>query len=377
MILLVTNFIFGVIATTMDDYRISVIDSFAQWKELRTEWNILLEKSAMPSVFLTWEWLYSWAECFLDQKRRLFIICVHDRGEIVGIAPLYLERVRFVGMILKRLSFLGTPESGSDYLDVIMKKGKEREITSSIYKYITTEASSKWDYLMLADLQSTSLFLLYFMSQIGIEGKYVEITRASYCPVAVLPGSIDLFLSGLSRKKREQFRRHSGILQPIGQLRHESRYGNENELIDIFFNLYELRWGGNSEKLQNFVKSYISKKPNNAELQIDLLKCDEVYVAGLLHFRYKQTLLMYLMAVDKKFNPKISTGNILVGLCMQNAINQGISTYDFLKGEESYKFHWATHGNVSNNIFFYQKKLIPLLFALSRQLKDCAKLILR
>jgi CelD/BcsL family acetyltransferase involved in cellulose biosynthesis len=86
---------------------------------------------------------------------------------------------------------------------------------------------------------------------------------------------------------------------------------------------------------------------------------------------------MYLMAIDKDFNPKISIGNVLVGLCIQQAINKGISTYDFLKGEEDYKFHWSTKMNVSNSIFLYQRRIIPLIFAMNRQLKHAGKLLLR
>lgn len=361
----------------MRTYRINIIDSLSSWEKIHSSWNELLEKSATPNLFLTWEWLYSWAECFLNEKREIFIICVYDRDEIVGIAPLYIEHIHFIGMALKRLHFMGTPESGSDYLDVIMKKGKENEITNSVYEFLMTDVSERWDCLMLVDLPSTSFFLMYFMRKVGAEGKYVEISRASYCPVTALPGTIEAFFSRLSRNRREQFRRHLKVLQTTGQVSHESHYGNEDEIIEIFFQIYGKNWGENRERLQKFVMNFVSRKQDDNVLQIDLLKFNEVYVAGLLHFRYKKTLFMYLMAVDKNFNSKISTGNILVGLCIQNAINQRMSTYDFLKGEESYKFHWATHGNISTNMFFFQKKLVPVMFALNRLLKHAGKLILR
>jgi CelD/BcsL family acetyltransferase involved in cellulose biosynthesis len=361
----------------MNGYRISVIDSLVQWETIRATWDKMLENSPINSFFLNWEWLYSWAECFLTEKRKLFIVCIYDQDEIIGIAPWYIERISFIGTTLKRIRFLGTPESGSDYLDIAMKKGKEKEITNAVYEYLMTEASRKWDSLMLTDLPATSLFLMYFMNRIHIDGKYAEITRAAYCPIIALPDNIETFFSGLSRNRREQFRRHLKILRAIGQINHESHSVIDEEEFNTFFDLYRKNWGEEGKRLQEFVRIFASRIQNKPVLQMDLLKCNGICVAGLLHFRHKQTLLMYLMAIDKDFNPKISIGNILVGLAVQNAISQGILAYDFLKGDESYKFHWATHGSASITLLFFQRKLTPVMFAFNHLLKHVGKLILR
>jgi len=361
----------------MSEYQINVIYKVQDIAQLRDSWNRLLEKSASSSFFLTWEWVYSWAECYLGDSRKLFIIVVYDKDEVVGIAPWYVEYVPFMGSTRKQISFLGSPESGADYLDVFMKRGKEKEISNFIYEYIMAEASKHWHCMILNDIPSSSLFLMNIMNKSSSEGKYVELTRASFCPVTVLPDNIDKYFLSLSKNRREQYRRHLKMLSSSGKVSHESHHGNENTIIDEFFHLYKKNWKQEGDKLQRLIHILATNIKDHDRLQLDFLKYDGNYIAGLLHFKYQKSLLMYLMAIDKDFNPKISIGNVLVGLCIQQAINKGISTYDFLKGEEDYKFHWSTKMNVSNSIFLYQRRIIPLIFAMNRQLKHAGKLLLR
>jgi hypothetical protein len=53
---------------------------------------------------------------------------------------------------------------------------------------------------------------------------------------------------------------------------------------------------------------------------------------------------MFPMAVDKTFNPKISTSSVLGGRTSIKAIAAVYNSSDFLKGDERYKFHWAAEG---------------------------------
>jgi CelD/BcsL family acetyltransferase involved in cellulose biosynthesis len=86
---------------------------------------------------------------------------------------------------------------------------------------------------------------------------------------------------------------------------------------------------------------------------------------------------MHLMAVNKDFDKKISVGNILVGICLEEAILEGIRRYDFLKGNEDYKFHWANSGRRSLEISLYQRRLKVLGKLLSTMSKDIARIFLR
>ncbi len=99
--------------------RAEIVTSFDKLKDCWEEWNLLLEGSISNSIFLTWDWLYSWAECFINPKRRLFVLKVYDDdNRLVGIAPWYIEKIKIGPAAMRQVSFLGTPETASDYLDV-------------------------------------------------------------------------------------------------------------------------------------------------------------------------------------------------------------------------------------------------------------------
>ena len=107
----------------MSDYRIEIIDSFDAWKQLAGKWNDLLKGSRANTVFLTWEWLFSWAGCYLNEDRNLFILGVYRDHELIGIAPWYIRHDKYRLLGMRRIEFLGSPDAGSDYLDVIAKNG--------------------------------------------------------------------------------------------------------------------------------------------------------------------------------------------------------------------------------------------------------------
>jgi len=96
-------------------YRISIIESMDTWEEISDSWNKLLQQSRSDTIFLTWEWLYTWGKHYLGKDRSLFILVVYENNEITGIAPWYINSFKYGPFRLRQIEFLGCPEAGSDY----------------------------------------------------------------------------------------------------------------------------------------------------------------------------------------------------------------------------------------------------------------------
>lgn len=362
----------------MQNHRIEIIESFEGWKRVAGAWNDLLNKSGAHTIFLTWEWLYSWAECYLNEKRNLFIIILYKNDEPLGIAPWYIHYTKYKLLGMRQIEFLGTPEAGSDYLDVIVQRGKEREVADSLYRFLFGPGRSRWDCMLLRDIPSQSLFLLHLQDIIESEGKYVELSKSSYCPAVTLPNKGESFNPGLSPKRKERFRQDLARLKKSGQIEHRVIKADAcPDGMEEFFSFYNEVSGYDGRPLQRFLMKLVSHSADRNPLQINLLKINGKTVAGLLHLTDRDELLLFLMTADKAFNPKTSVGNVLVGLCLEQACLQGITRYDFLKGSEPYKFYWADSGRASLSIFLAQRKLSPLMFSTERFLKYTAKILLR
>jgi CelD/BcsL family acetyltransferase involved in cellulose biosynthesis len=362
---------------TGTEYRTELVASRDAWEEMAGAWNDLLESSRSHSVFLTWEWLFSWAECFLNGDRRLFIVTVYSGKELIGIAPWYLHPVsRNLGRV-EQLEFLGSPEAGSDYLDIIIQAGREEDVAGALYEFLFHQDRSAWDTLLLRDIPSDSLFLLHFQEKLEQDGKYAELCKGSYCPVVTFPKSAG-WTPGVSAKRRARFKQDLGRLNKGGGMHHRIVRGAEvPDGLDEFFRFYNLKSGHQGDHIHRFLKKFSARSAGKDLLQIDFLNIGGTTAAGLLHLVYHGEVLLFTMAVDKEFNPKISVGNLLVGLCLKQAAAGGRTRYDFLKGNERYKFHWADDGRSSIGIFTVQKKLSPALYAAGRFMKYTAKILLR
>ena len=109
------------------------ISTDIEFTALKEEWNSLLTESGSNEISLTWEWLYTWSQYFLGTKRTLFILAIYERQELVALAPWCIRQGRYCGLPLRTIELLGTPETGSDYLDVLCKTRKERAIAQVLY----------------------------------------------------------------------------------------------------------------------------------------------------------------------------------------------------------------------------------------------------
>ena len=100
--------------------RIKVIRDIAQLSDYRDAWNKLLVHSSNNHVFLTYEWLRTWWDVYGADKE-LLVLVVEDENGLLGIAPLYLETKKVMGVIsLKQLFFVGNRHVGSDFLNFII-----------------------------------------------------------------------------------------------------------------------------------------------------------------------------------------------------------------------------------------------------------------
>jgi len=359
--------------------RADIIKTVQGLLNAKDEWNNLLERSISNTIFLTWEWLYSWAECFVSGRRELFIINVYDdANRLIGIAPWYTDRINVGPATIRQLGILGSPETASDYLDVFTSRGREKEVSNYLYDLLFGELSTSWDALNFQDVRAESLFLLNFIQKHRNNGRHFEISQGSFCPIIVLPKTEEEYLSQISSNRSKRFRQDLRTLKKTDTVDIKTHVAdNVESAVDIFFKLYEEKTEWDGKDLHKFTKRLLANSGSENCLQVDFLMANENLIGGLLHIRHNKTLSLYLMAVDKAYNPRISAGNLLVGLCIRRAIENQVQIYDFLKGYEEYKFYWTSEGRVTQTIFIAQRRLWPVIHSLRRMAKNAMKTILR
>lgn len=358
--------------------RVEVIEDPSRWRELARDWDALLSRSAADNVFLTSAWLQSWVECFLGADRRLFVLAFHGQGGLRALAPFCLRRRRVGPWSLRQIEFLGQPEAGSDYLDVFCEPGREQSVARALYGFLFGGARRRWDQLVLAQVPAASRFLLHFEEQLGEAGKHASVGPASFCPTVALRGESDDVAVRLSPRLRKRLRWEWRTLERHGSPEVVSCSPHERpEALGQFFALYERRWGDGAGRLHALIERFAAHGSARSRVLIELLRVNERAIAGLLNFRHRDRQLLYLLAVDREFDPRLSLGNLLIRHSLEAAAKSAVTTYDFLRGAEEYKLRWATDASRTLTLTAYQPRLSAIAGLGARSLRDLVKLAIR
>jgi len=334
--------------------KISTQNEFIKLKE---DWTPLLKKSRGDTLFLTWEWMYTWWECF-QGNRQLFILAIYDESKkMIGIAPLYINKKRLGGIpVLKYIKFLGTLPISSDHLDFIISKGAERKVLWAIIEYLFQE--NRWDYCLLTNIPATSLTGRLLKDIMGNRPFQSEISQV--CPYIPLPDQIEEFYSSLSSNMRNTIKRRRRNLQKNYNSFEFVTYENSDDIDDAMerlFKLHERKWKavkheGNFARnnVRDFHKKIAGTFLNSDMLRLYFLRVQGKDVAALYTFKYNNKLFYYQGGWDPEMS-KDRVGSILTNLVIEDAINKGYSEYDFLRGTEDYKTRLTNKKREEMDIF--------------------------
>ena len=334
--------------------KISDQNEFANLKKDR---DALLKKSKSDTVFLTWEWMYTWWECFKEDKQ-LFILAVYGENEdLIGIAPLCMDKKKIAGItFLNYLRFLGTMPISSDHLDFILYQGREKEVLEVIVNYLFQE--NRWDLCLLSNISTSSLTGKLLKEITGNRPFQSEISQV--CPYIPLPDQIEDFYSSLSRNMRNTIKRRRRNLHRKYNGFEFVTWKNPDEIdsaMERMFELHEKRWmvvkhKGNfiNRNIRRFHKNIAWIFLNSDMLRLYFLRVQGKDVATLYTFKYNDKLYYYQGGWDPELSGD-NVGGVLTALVIEDAINRGCAEYDFLRGTEDYKIRLTDKKREEIDIF--------------------------
>lgn len=312
---------------------------------LRWEWDELLRSSNSDGLFLTWEWLYTWWK-HLAGDRQLSIRAVRCEGELVALAPCALRPGLSRWRPCRVLEFLGSGSVGSDYLDIVVRTGRESEARRALASDLARERLMvDWTQLKQGDCRAAEV-----ASTLAESGWTIAATQTNTCPFIPLAGrSWESYLATLGAQHRYNFRRKLKRLNRDYAVQFEQVRTQKQcrESIDLVIALHNLRWrdrGGSdafdTSGLVGFHQEFSQVALNRGWLRLYVLRLDGEPAACLYGFLYRRIFYFYQSGFDAKYD-KYSVGLVTMGLAIQCAIEEGADEYDLLHGNEAYKSHWS------------------------------------
>ena len=314
------------------------IEELTSGNELRAvipEWEQLWERSPTAPPFQMPGWLIAWWEHFGDGKE-LWALGLREQDALVGMVPLCIHHEQGV----RKVMLVGV--AVSDYVDALFAPGFESLGASLACEHLARHAT-RWDACDLQPLLKDSPFLsAEFPGEPGS-----SIGKVETCTRLALPGNCLEFRRHFSAHFRKRFSAAKRNAEAIGEVRFE--LASPQTFDDSFHGLMHLhraRWKArnepglvNSAAAEQFHRDAASSLLDHGELRLWLLKIGSRAAGALYAFIHRQRLFLYLSGFDPEFE-KVSPGVLLITHAIEQAISEGASDCEFLRGREAYKYRW-------------------------------------
>ena len=308
---------------------------------MQHEWNNLLNECNSASVFLTWEWLFSWWQTFKG-GHQLFIISVRDtNGTLAGIGP--KKKKKRYGCF-RILSIIGGDSSvASDYLDILVNRNAESEIRRLILNYMINQRRN-WNVLVFPNLISASPTYLA-LKQISEENNLVYSEQScGICPVLHLPERYEDFISSLGSRTRRNIRNYDRRLKNNHQVEFITEHRNP-DMVHTLLRLHQKRRDKlnayttfqHQEYIQ-FLNEIVSCFQNIGLNKFYAFRQNQHIVALFYFFEFQEELYLYQGGFDNsELPPNISLMHTLFNSCVRDAIDRNIRIVHLLEGDSGFK----------------------------------------
>lgn len=303
---------------------------------LRGPWQDLWANAAFATPFQTFDWMESWLSAY-GRFGRPHVVCVYDGNDLVGLWP--LMRFRRPWPILRSMGI-----GPSDYLHPIIAQDRFDQVYGVFMDY-------------LSDLKDWTVDLHQLrtdapLGQFELDGGVYR--KQAACLVLDLPDTYDAYLATLSKSLRYDAKRISGkALTDKNAKFIDADSSNLGACLDAFFELHKARWrkrglpGAFFGKAVRFQKEWTAKAIKQGWLWLRLLEADGRVVGAIYTMRGTDTCFFYQAGFDPDYKA-LSPGTLLVASMIERSIQEGLTRFDFLRGDEPYKRRWKPQHSFEN-----------------------------
>lgn len=278
-------------------------------------------------IFILPQWLKVWWSEF-GSGSDLYLCRVRQGDTTIGIAPL-----RFKDNVA---SFIGSADV-CDYLDFVVAPGKEQDFFNALLDNLVQKGINLLDLKCLRPDSTTFVNLIPIGQARGYKVSY---KNEDVSVEFDLPATWEAYLEMLEGKQRHEVRRKLKKLSEVGDINYHIADGVESNL-DIFLQQFRDSRTDKANfmtaKMESFFRSMSKVMVESGLLRLGTLNFNALPVASLMYFDYQDKVYLYNSSYDPKYD-SLSVGLLSKVLCIKDSIERNKKNFDFLKGNEAYKY---------------------------------------
>ncbi|MFH7028980.1 MAG: tetratricopeptide repeat protein [Heteroscytonema crispum UTEX LB 1556] len=334
--------------------QIDIIDNFETFKKIRENWDSVYAADPHAQFFLSWVWLSEWLQ--MVHEPWLILAAKPDTHDSSYVAFFPLK------VVLKQQDGGGfdtdicmAGNSMADYTGLICLPGYEEEVIPAFAAYIQQQLA--WSTFNLQNILETdtrmSLFLRHFsgdrfeFSQHPIQNDG-EDTDNYIAPYVSLVDDWDQYLQNyVGSNTRQKIRRFLRKIENSDEfyITHVDADNLESH-IEILLKFWESKWrdkkGDNCDVIMDYVRAILRHCFKNNCLYFPVLWKGDRPLGAIANYVdvHQQSMLFFIAGRDQTFNNP-PPGLILHADAIRYAIQNGFKVYDFLRGNEEYKYSFG------------------------------------
>jgi CelD/BcsL family acetyltransferase involved in cellulose biosynthesis len=348
----------------------------------RTAWDRLLGHTHAPTPFSRWNFHRAWWDAYADTAHEQYLVCVPAGGEdldwsaVRAIVPLMhrheiepddaecrtsVRPHQPTGTLVPgeaKAVFFGASYH-ADYATVLADPADMPAVAAAVTQAFSrppdpAHGSTPWDVVDLRRLRpsdpATETLEVALRASAG-SAWTVARELEDVCPVVTSPsGEWDEYLATLDKKARHEIRRKLRRAAAVGEMTVEISAPTV-EAIEAFIALHRMRFGDDGlfpdnpggERSRRFVHRLAELElveAGNGQLHVALVRCGARLVFAALAFDDGQQVFLYNAGMDPSA-ADVSPGVTGTALYFQDRLAAGRRRFDFLRGNEPYKYEWG------------------------------------
>lgn len=297
---------------------------------LASYWTNPNNRLKWSSIFVLPAWLKVWWQVF-GSGAELYLRALRQGDEIIGFAPLMMNK--------ETAHFIGSDDV-CDYCDFVVAHGMERVFFDVLLDDLKAQGV---EHMNLRSLRPDSTVLTDLVGIAQNRGYDVLCQPEDVSLEVDLPYTWEEYLVTLDTKQRHEVRRKLRRLWEAGNVEHRClQLGREVEdYMGTFLRLFSLSRDDKAHfmtaRMESFFRSVAEAMAEVGLLRFGVIELDAQPVAMTLGFDYDDSHYLYNSAYDPQFD-YLSIGLLCKVLCLKESIEKGKRKWDFLKGDETYKY---------------------------------------
>jgi CelD/BcsL family acetyltransferase involved in cellulose biosynthesis len=319
--------------------------------------------------FARWTFHRAWWDAYASTAHEQYLVCLPDQAAHRHEAE---PDDTLTATVFRRQTRDGTPvrpdakaiffgaSYHADYATVLAAAEDVEVVAHAVVSSLarspaTTQGEQPWDVVDLRRLRADNAALGALEDAFRVRAPEANWTvireREDVCPIVTAPdGGWDEYMGTLDKKARHEIRRKLRRARAVGELRVVLGAPSPED-VDAFIALHQRRFGAEGLFPQNeggrrsrqFVHRLAeleSATPDGGQLQPARVFCGERLIFAGMAFDDGHTCYLYNAGMDPDAS-ELSPGISGTAEYLRNRIEAGRRRFDFLRGNEPYKYEWG------------------------------------